>query len=238
MDDATRLSGNLTSLQERIARACSRSGRPPDSVRLLPVTKGFPSATVVQAMRLGLTEFGESRVQEAETKIAAVEPRPRWHLVGHLQSNKARRAVQLFDVIQSLDSAAIVDEVARRAAQSGRTISGYVEVNTSGDRSKYGVAPGEALRLLEHLRGADAIDLRGLMTIGPLEGGPKGARASFRALAAIKEQAVRAELLPGDAELSMGMSDDFEIGIEEGATIVRIGAALFGPRPARARTAG
>jgi pyridoxal phosphate enzyme (YggS family) len=215
-----------------MASACARSGREPDSVRLLPITKGFPAGTVVQAMRLGLAEFGENRVQEAEAKIPAVEPRPRWHLVGHLQSNKAKRAVQLFDVIQSLDSAAIADEVAKRAAQAGRSITGFVEVNTSGDRTKYGAAPGDALKLLEHVRGLGSIELRGLMTIGPLGGGPEGARNSFRALAAIRDEAARGGLLSAGADLSMGMSDDFEIAIEEGATLIRIGTALFGPRPA------
>ena len=238
MADAAQLPGRLESVRDRIARACARSGRVPGSVRLLPITKGFPAGTVIEAMRFGITEFGESRVQEAEGKIAAIEPRPRWHLVGHLQSNKARRAVQLFDVIESLDSAAIADEVAGRAAQAGRTIAGLVEVNTSGDRAKFGVAPGDALRLLEHVRNSSAIELKGLMTIGPLEGGPEGARASFRALAAIKDRAVRAGILAGDAELSMGMSDDFEIAIEEGATIVRVGSALFGPRPSGAKAAG
>ncbi|MBI4365077.1 MAG: YggS family pyridoxal phosphate-dependent enzyme, partial [Candidatus Latescibacteria bacterium] len=167
-----------------------------------------------------------------------VEPRPRWHLVGHLQSNKAKRAVQLFDVIQSLDSAAIADEVSKRAVQSGRSVAGLVEVNTSGDRTKYGVTPQGAMKLLEHVRGLRAIALGGLMTIGPLGGGPEGARDSFRALAAIREEAVRAGALAPDAELSMGMSDDFEIAIDEGATIIRIGTALFGPRPAGPAAAG
>ena len=234
MADAGVLAGRLAIVVERIALASARSGRDPASVRLLPIAKGFGPGVVAEAMRLGLKEFGENRVQEAEAKIAATDPRPRWHLVGHLQRNKAKRAVQLFDVIQSLDSAGLVDEVSGRAVQMGRTIRCLVEVNTSGEKAKFGAEVSNALRLIEHARDSAGIELEGLMTIGPLEGGPQGARTSFRALRELREQAARAGLLAEDAELSMGMSDDFEIAVEEGATMVRIGTGLFGPRPARA----
>ncbi len=234
MADVDPMAGRFQSLKQRIARTCARAGRGPDSVRLLPVTKGFPAETVMRAMALGLTEFGENRVQEAEGKIAAVTPRPRWHLVGHLQSNKAKRAVQLFDVIHSLDSVAIAEELAKRAVKEGRAPSCLVEVNTSGDATKYGAAPRDALSLLRRIRELASLPLSGLMTIGPLAGGPEGARASFQTLAVLKAEAVREGLLGEDADLSMGMSDDFEIAIEEGSTIVRIGTALFGARPAKA----
>ncbi len=184
-------------------------------------------------MALGLTEFGENRVQEADGKIAAVTPRPRWHLVGHLQSNKAKRAIEIFDVIQSIDATGIAGEVSRRAADAGKKIVCLVEVNTSGDEAKYGVAPKGALGLIEAVARLDGIELRGLMTIGPLEGGAAGARRAFRDLAGVRADAARAGLLPEDADLSMGMSDDFEIAVEEGATIVRLGTALFGERPIR-----
>ncbi|TMQ57365.1 MAG: YggS family pyridoxal phosphate-dependent enzyme [Candidatus Eisenbacteria bacterium] len=228
------LADRLDFLRERIAGACARSGRAPASVRLLPVTKGFPAETVRRAIALGLQDFGENRVQEAEEKITAVEPRPRWHLVGHLQSNKAKRAVQLFDVIHSIDSAVIAGEVSKRALQAARKIPCLVEVNTSGDRAKFGVAPERALDLIDVARRLEGLELRGLMTIGPLEGGPGGARRAFQRLARIRRDASGAGLLPADADLSMGMSDDFEIAIEEGATIVRLGTALFGPRPGAA----
>jgi hypothetical protein len=231
MDDARDLADRLESVRERIAGACARSGRAPGSVRLLAVTKGFPAETVRQAMTLGLREFGENRVQEAEEKIPAVTPRPRWHLIGHLQRNKAKRAVQLFETIDSIDSAPIAEEVSRRAAELGKRIPCLVEVNTSGDRSKFGVAPEAALDLLRAAGALGGIDLRGLMTIGPLSGGPEGARRAFRDLAGIRSAAARDRLLADDAELSMGMSDDFEIAIEEGATIVRVGSAIFGERP-------
>jgi pyridoxal phosphate enzyme (YggS family) len=234
MADADPLAKRLQSLKQRVGLACVRAGRDPASVRLLPITKGFPAEMVARAMGLGLNEFGENRIQEAEPKIAAVTPRPRWHLVGHLQSNKAKRAVQLFDVIHSLDSPAIAREVAKRAAQEGREPTCLVEVNTSGDATKYGAAPEDALALLRLVRELAPIRLAGLMTIGPLSGGPEGARASFRALAALRRRAADEGVLAPDAELSMGMSDDFEIAIEEGSTMVRIGTALFGARPERA----
>jgi pyridoxal phosphate enzyme (YggS family) len=201
-------------------------------VRLLAVTKGIPVATIREARALGLREFGESRVQEAEGKLAEIGEGSRWHLVGHLQSNKAKRAVQIFDEIHSVDSEPLAEELARRALAAGKSPSCYVEVNTSGDVGKFGVEPSAALALLRRLIGLPPLRLAGLMTIGPLAGGAEGARASFRALANLREDAVRAGILDEGAALSMGMSDDFEIAIEEGATIVRIGTALLGGRPA------
>ncbi len=232
MDEARGLADRLRSVRERIDRASARSGRPPGSVRLLAITKGFPAATVREAVALGLREFGENRVQEAEGKIGELDPSLQWHLVGHLQRNKARRAVQLFQEIHSIDSAQLAEEVARRATESSKSVTCLVEVNTSGEASKFGVAPVGALDLLRAAGGLPGIELRGLMTIGPLSGGPEGARRAFRDLAAIRAEATRAGLLAEGSHLSMGMSEDFEIAIEEGATIVRVGSALFGRRGA------
>jgi pyridoxal phosphate enzyme (YggS family) len=226
------LSGRLEAIRERMARAAERAGRRPESVRLLAVTKGFPAAAVRDAMALGLREFGENRVQEAESKISEVGPGPRWHLVGHLQTNKAKRAVQLFEEIHSLDSARLAEELAKRAAMERRTPVCWIEVNTSGDASKFGVPPAEAAELMRSVGAMRPLRLAGLMTIGPLHGGPEGARASFRALRALRDRGVEQGWLEEDAGLSMGMSDDFEIAVEEGATVVRIGSALLGPRPA------
>ena len=232
MGDPGGLAERLERIRERIAAAEARAGRAPGSVRLLAVSKGFPASAVRDAMSLGLREFGENRVQEADSKIPDVGAGPRWHLIGHLQRNKAKRAVALFDEIHSLDGDAIVDEVGERAAAAGKVLVAYVEVNTSGDPGKYGVAPEGALALLERARRHAALRLAGLMTIGPLHGGAEGARASFRALARLRDEAAGAGLLPRDAGLSMGMTDDFEIAIEEGATVVRLGSALFGLRAA------
>ena len=228
--DLDPLSNRLDEVRERIARALERSGRPAGSVRLLAITKGVDAERVREAFRRGARELGESRVQEAEPKIAEVGPGPRWHLVGHLQTNKAKRAVLLFDEVHSIDSDRLADEVGRRAADAGRVLDAWVEVNTSGDPGKTGVAPGEAHALVERVAGIAALRRAGLMTIGPLEGGEAGARASFRALRALRDGLITRGLLPAGAGLSMGMSDDYEVAIEEGATVVRIGSAIFGPR--------
>jgi len=220
----------MDDVRSRIARALERSGRPPGSVRLLAVTKGVVAEVVQEAVRLGATELGESRIQEAEPKIERVGAGPRWHLVGHLQTNKAKRAVRLFDEIHSIDSGRLADEVGRRASEAGRKLDVYVEVNTSGDPGKHGVAPADATALIDRLAPMASIRPAGLMTIGPLAGGSAGARASFRALRRIRDDAIARGALPKDAGLSMGMTDDFEIAIEEGATIVRVGSALFGAR--------
>jgi hypothetical protein len=232
MSDVEGIGRRLARIKERIASACARAGRDPAAVRLIAVTKGFPAEVVRDAISLGLGEFGENRVQEGEAKIVAVTPRPRWHLVGHLQSNKAKRAVQLFDMVQSVDSFRLGEELDRRAREAGRVLPCLIEVNTSAEATKQGVPPGETLALLERLRGLPALALEGLMTIGPLAGGATGTRASFRTLAMLRREAAEAGLLAADAHLSMGMSDDLEIGVEEGATMVRVGTALFGPRRA------
>lgn len=225
------LADRLARIRARMDAALSRSGRAPGSVRLLAITKGHPVATIREAVALGLTELGENRVQEAEGKIRELDAGLRWHLVGHLQSNKARKAVELFAEIHSLDSTALAEELARRSAAAGRSLPCYVEVNTSGEPSKHGVSPEGALDLLRRVRALEPLRLVGLMTIGPLHGGPEGARASFRTLARIRDRAREDGILDESAGLSIGMSDDFEIAIEEGATIVRIGSALLGERP-------
>lgn len=226
------LSDRLHRIRERIGAAEKRSGRPAESVRLLAVTKGIPVEIVREAVALGLRELGESRIQEAEGKIASVGGGVRWHLVGHLQTNKALRAVQLFDAIHSVDSERIAAELAKRAVAAGRTPHCFIEVNTSGDAAKFGVPPSEALALWARLRQLPPLQRAGFMTIGPLEGGAEGARASFRALAALREAAMRGGGREEECALSMGMSDDFEIAVEEGAHWVRVGSALFGEREA------
>jgi hypothetical protein len=232
------LAERLAVVRDRIASACGRAGRDPATVVLVAVTKGFPADAVRAAVALGVTDFGENRVQEAEAKVLAVAPRPRWHLVGHLQSNKVRRAVDLFDEVQSVDSTRLAEELAKRAEQAGRVLPCLVEVNTSGEASKFGVEPGGALELLARCRAFRTLRPHGLMTIGPLGGGPEGARAAFRTLRGLRDRAVADGLLAGGADLSMGMSDDLEVGIEEGATLVRVGTAIFGPRPPAAPASG
>ena len=227
--DVPSLSERIQGVARRIARAEERAGRAPASVRLIAVSKGVPANAVRDAMDGGLAEFGENRVQEAELKIPLVGPGARWHLIGHLQSNKATRAVSLFEEIHSIDSARLAGEVGRRGLDLGRAVPCYAEVNTSGEATKHGVAPAEALDLLRCLVETPGLSAAGLMTMGPLMGGAEGARASFRLLRRLRDEAVGAGIVPEGAGLSMGMSGDFEIAVEEGATVVRVGSALFGP---------
>ena len=227
--DVPSLSERIQDVARRIARAEERAGRAPGSVRLIAVSKGVPASAVREAMGAGLAEFGENRVQEAESKIPLVGPGARWHLIGHLQSNKAKRAVSLFEEIHSIDSARLAEEVGRRALAEGRVVPCYAEVNTSGDVTKHGVKPAEALDLLRCLAKTPGLRAAGLMTIGPLAGGAEGARASFRLLRRLRDEAAGAGIVPEGAGLSMGMSGDFEIAVEEGATVVRVGTALFAP---------
>ncbi|HEX5030164.1 MAG TPA: YggS family pyridoxal phosphate-dependent enzyme [Candidatus Eisenbacteria bacterium] len=225
------LRDRLARIRDRMAEAARRAGREPGAVALLAVTKGFGVEAARSAFALGLVDLGENRVQEAEGKIAAMGAGPRWHLIGHLQTNKAKRAAQLFDEIHSVDSLRLAEDLARRAALEGRTLRCYVEVRTTGESTKSGAAPEETHALVERMRSLAPLRVAGLMTMGPLHGGPEGARSSFRALRRLRDEGIDRGVLDDDAGLSMGMSDDFEVAIEEGATIVRIGSALFGPRP-------
>ena len=227
------IADRLDRVEEQICAACRRTGRNRGEVTLVAVAKTRTSAEVSEAIRAGVTDVGENRVQEALAKKPLVSEPARWHLVGSLQTNKVRRALQLFDVIQSVDSARLAVEIQRRCVEAGRRVSVLVEVNTSGEPSKHGVAPGYATGLIRDVLALDRLDLAGLMTIGPgwaIED-PEASRPCFRQLRELAEQArqVSGIALP---HLSMGMSSDFAVGIEEGATIVRIGTAIFGRRPA------
>ena len=209
----------LAEVRARVRAAAERAGRDPASVLLIGASKTVPADRLKGFVAAGLADLGENRVQEAEDKVAAVVGAT-WHLIGHLQSNKARKAVALFDWIHSVDSARLADALDRIAGELGRRPRVLVEVNTSGEASKAGVPPDDARGLVAHVKALPHLSLEGLMTIGPLEGDPRGA---FRTLKALKDGT-------GLTELSMGMSGDFEVAIEEGATMVRVGTALFGRR--------
>ena len=191
----------------------------------------MPVESIAEALDAGHALFGESRVQEAEPKVAALARfgGARWHLVGHLQSNKARRAVALFEAVHSVDSVELAARLDRLAADGGRRVPVYLEVNLDGDPAKSGFGPDALSGALDELLGLAALEPLGLMTVGALAGDPEDARPTFRRLAAFS-----AELRARDARLgsglSMGMSDDFEVAVEEGATIVRVGRAIFGER--------
>lgn len=221
--------GRLDEIRNRIARAAERSGRASSGVVLIGVVKTVPAEIVRDAVEAGLRELAENRVQEAERKIPAVGGNVRWHLVGHLQRNKAARAVALFDRIHSIDDLELAEAVARHGVERGKTVRALVQVNVSGEPSKHGVEPAALEALLERATRLPGLAIDGVMSIGPLEGGIEAARRCF---AETRERRDRAERNLGIAlpELSMGMSADFEAAIEEGSTLVRIGTALFGPR--------
>jgi len=235
--DMRELAGRLADVRGRIAAASVRAGRgrDPDAVLLVAVTKTLAPEVVRLAYALGLRDFGENRVQEArEKRLALALPEARWELIGHLQSNKAARAVELFDRVQSLDSERLAAALDGRAASLGRTLPVLLEVNVSGEASKSGLAPAElgavarAVVALPHLRP------EGLMTVAPMVTDAEAARPVFRELRRLRDwlrDAVPTGPDGGWPHLSMGMSDDYTVAIEEGATIVRLGRALFGARP-------
>jgi len=214
----------------RIASACARAGREPGSVTLVAVSKTVPADRLRAAVAAGHDVLGENRVQEAAAKVPLV-PGPRWHLVGPLQANKARRAVELFDVLEAVDSAELAARLDRICPEvrAGRPLPILLEVNVDADPGKAGFTPSTVAEALPGLLALANLDVRGLMTIGRLAAAPEEARSTFRRL-----RELAAGLRAGDPrlgpELSMGMSDDFETAIEEGATIVRVGRALFGAR--------
>ena len=223
------LAENLEKIQQRIHAACERAGRDPGSVTLLVVTKSQPPEVVAAAAQLGLSLFGENKVQEARAKIPLCPAQLRWHFIGHLQSNKCRDAVELFEMIQSVDSLSLAREIAKRAEQAARTMPVLLEVNVAGEASKFGYQPERLLAELKEINALPRIEVHGLMTVPPWSPEAEKTRPHFRRLREVKAQCeqILGAPLP---DLSMGMSGDFEIAIEEGATMVRIGTELFGPR--------
>lgn len=221
------ISVNLERVRERVARAAERAGRRPDDVLLIGVSKTVDVERIRRALAAGIGALGENRVQEAKTKIEALGRPVPWHLIGHLQTNKARDAVALFDVIHSVDRVELAREIDRRAQARDRIIDALVEVNLGGEASKGGAAPDGVGAVLDALSGLGHLRVRGLMAIPPVVERAEEARRWFRALRELGER-------HGLKELSMGMSADFEVAIEEGATMVRVGTAIFGARPVKA----
>ncbi len=221
------LAASLRGIEARIARACERAGRRRDEITLVAVTKTHGPDLVRAAIEAGLAEMGENRVQEARAKIEAAGGGARWHLIGHLQSNKANEAARLFDVVQSVDSEALAARLGRAAAAEGKTIDVFVQVNVGGEQQKSGVEPEGAQALARAIDATPSLRLRGLMTVPPFLP-PEEVRPYFRRLRELRDR-IRASC-ENCRELSMGMSDDFEAAIEEGATTIRLGRALFGER--------
>jgi len=229
---------NGASLPERFARiharieeACRRGGRPPGSVVLVGASKTQPVATLAAAWDAGLRVFGENRVQEALAKSPELPPGIEWHLIGPLQSNKVRPAVELFRAVHSIDRPRIAEALDREAAARGRTLDGFLEINLGGEESKHGFSPEGLADAVRPLAGLTHLRIVGLMAIPPQGDDPEDSRPWFRQLRALRDDlAARPEWQAFPGWLSMGMSDDFEVAVEEGATHVRVGTALFGPR--------
>jgi pyridoxal phosphate enzyme (YggS family) len=217
----TTVAQRLALVQERVARAAERAGRSPAEVTIVAVSKLFPTQAIEEAAAAGIAHIGENRVQEAAAKVSSLRHLPvTWHMIGHLQTNKAKTALELFDIIQSVDSLRLAEALSRRA---DRPIPVLLEVNVAGEASKFGLSPQEVLQTAEAVARLPHLDMRGLMTMAPLVSDPEEVRPVFRELRRLRDAL-------GLAELSMGMTDDFEVAIEEGATLVRIGRAIFGER--------
>jgi pyridoxal phosphate enzyme (YggS family) len=231
--EARLIQDRLTSIRLRIAEACRRAGRDPASVRLLPVSKTVPAERVRLAINAGLTAFGENKVQEARDKAAALADLPlRWSVIGHLQTNKAKYVARFAHEFQALESLRVAEALDRRLQVEGCRLDVFVQVNSSGEASKFGLKPEEAPAFVRQLPVFTALRVRGLMTLAVFSSDPARVRPCFHRMVALRER-LRQDGPAGCSfeELSMGMSGDFELAVEEGATVVRVGQAIFGPRP-------
>ena len=217
-------------MRERIAAAARRAGRDPAEITLVAVSKTQPVEVIGVAYELGLRDFGENRLEEAESKLDRLPDDIRWHMVGHVQSRKAAQAVRPYALVHSVDSVKLARRLDRFAGEIGRTLPVLLEVNVSGEASKYGLQPADVEIAAEAMRGFQHLQIQGLMTMAPIVPDPEEARPVFVALRELRERlAARFPDLDW-RHLSMGMTDDFEVAVEEGATIVRIGRAIFGER--------
>jgi pyridoxal phosphate enzyme (YggS family) len=227
------LSQNYRKILERIRNVAIRSARDPSEIKLVAVSKTHPAASIREATNAGCTMFGENKVQEAESKIEEVGRNfAEWHLIGHLQSNKARKAVQLFDFIHSLDSVELAERLERICLDEGReSLRVLTQVDLAGERTKSGISEGDLPELVEFLRGCERLKFIGLMVLPPFFDDPEATRPYFVRLRNLRDRLKEHNAFDGDrGELSMGMSHDFEVAIEEGSTMVRVGTAIFGER--------
>jgi hypothetical protein len=222
---------NIIQVRQRIAAAAARCNRSPDSVKLLAVTKTVAPELVQQAIKAGVTACGENYVQEAREKIGLIREKVQWHMIGYLQTNKAKYVVNLFDYIHSVDRLELAREIDKRAGLIGRKINILIEVNVSGEESKSGIETSRVLALIKDVSLLENLNVKGLMTMAPYSTNPENSRPCFSALKNLQQKIIQ-EGIAGIQmdELSMGMTDDFEIAIEEGATLLRIGRAIFGER--------
>ena len=222
---------NLEDVRKRIERAAERAGRSPEQITLVGISKVQPIEKIQAAVDAGLVYLGENRVQEAAGKIPQITGNVHWRLVGHLQRNKAKKAVELFDMIESIDSERLADEVSRRCEAAGKVMDILLEVNVGGEEAKTGVEPSRLMDLARFCAGLEGISVKGIMVIPPFDPDPEKSRPYFQRSRRLFEDVKEAEIEGLDIRrLSMGMSNDFEVAIDEGATIVRVGTAIFGQR--------
>jgi PLP dependent protein len=227
----TDIAANINQVRQRIAVAAVRAGRDPNAVKLMAVTKTVDPERILAAVKAGITILGENYVQEAKDKIAAVGGDVKWHMIGRLQTNKARYAVKMFDFIHSVDRLELARELAKRAGAINRRLNVLIEVNVSKEESKSGIPADEAVELIRQVSVLPELNVQGLMTMAPYSDNPENSRLYFQALRHLRNEITRTGIDNIHMEeLSMGMTDDFETAIEEGATIVRIGRAIFGAR--------
>lgn len=227
--NAAQVAANVREIRERIDAAARQAGRQVSEVTLVAVSKTVAADDIRAAVKAGVTDFGESRVQEAIGKIDSLGPVARWHLIGHLQTNKAARAARYFDMIQSVDSTALAEMLAREAVRLTKTIDCLLEVNSSGEATKFGLAPDAVLPTALRIAGLSGLNLCGIMTIGPWTDDEDRIKDAFDRTRSLFER-LRAELGPHVTTLSMGMSSDYELAVRRGSTMVRVGTAIFGAR--------
>ena len=225
------IEARLEAVRERVRLAAERGGYPADRVRIVGVGKTFPASLLRQVVSAGLRRLGENRVQEAEAKARELSGEVEWHLVGHLQSNKARRAARLFDWIHSVDSIRLAKRLSDAAREAARQLDILIQVDLAGEKTKFGLGPDDLRPALEAVHAMPGLRLRGLMTLPPQIPTAEQARPFFRRLRELGDEARGQGLLAERFDLSMGMSGDYEVAVEEGATLVRVGSAIFGPRP-------
>lgn len=228
--DQAAIAANLTQVKANIAAAAQRSGRHPEEIKLVVVTKTIPAEIIGRLVNLGITDIGENKVQEAADKFSHLGRAFHWHLVGHLQSNKAKKAVEMFDLIQSVDSLSLAEELNKHAAEREKRVKILLQVNISGAASQSGLDPAELLPLAEKVHQLHFLKLEGLMAIGPLTADPEETRPGYRKMSALYAKIKKEIVKTGFHYLSLGMSSDYPEAIEEGANLVRIGQAIFGER--------
>lgn len=224
-----RIALNLEMVREKVKNRCLKNAIDPSRILIVGITKSHPAGLASEAVAAGLTDLGENKVQEASEKISQVEPRPRWHLVGHLQTNKVKKAVEIFDVIQSVDSLEVAEAISSVAGRTGKTMEIYLQVNSSGEHQKSGFQPGDVVEAAKNMVSLPNLNITGLMTIGPMTENVELIKKSFGLTQALFER-IQSQIGENFNKLSMGMTGDYELALDYGANVLRIGTAIFGPR--------